>query len=602
MKKARPIKWNFSAITRAGNRYVIAYHNRWDPEKKQSRRASTVHVGALLPGGRVKVADGFLEKFPEYVGQTLYFHDRKLIERAQMESEYPELIEDEEFGAEGAGKPEPWRDPVVSFGLSWAGWQLLEQQGICRDLEAIFGEECANRLAQLAIYYLCGGTTLLQFEQWNASHYLPKGEPIDARRLSELLADVTDEAVENYFKQRYAKRQSRKKDVAPLLLALDSTSISTYSDTVAEAAYGYAKRDAHLRQINLTLVCDEENGEVVYAYHSNGSINDRAAFSDIIGRMKMAEFDLENTIFVTDRGYDSYHNIQCLIDCDARFIQGIVLNDKQVKDTIRSNMDFLTRPSLIHPELGIHCHTVLNAEQWLRRTSAPNGKPAVRTHLHLYRDAERAADEQRRFVVELDQIYRHKNGLELHRMRGDKTTRRIIPPEMIKTYLPYLKEERAEDGKVRWVKRDARISDRLDFMGCFAIKTSNNLMDPVKCLDLYRSRAVVEQAFRQFKSNVNGDRLYVTESSMRGRLFALMLAQGLRMMMMKRAKRTVKALPELKVRMKGDSLEWAMGTLRRIHAQWRSAKGFWFVEKMSKAQEETLLLLGLKLKERIYRN
>lgn len=51
-----------------------------------------------------------------------------------------------------------------------------------------------------------------------------------------------------------------------MMLAFDSTSISTYSNTIEIAEYGHAKQNPELKQVNLFLVCDERSGEAVYAY------------------------------------------------------------------------------------------------------------------------------------------------------------------------------------------------------------------------------------------------------------------------------------------------------------------------------------------------
>ena len=47
---------------------------------------------------------------------------------------------------------------------------------------------------------------------------------------------------------------------------MDNTSISTYSETIPVAKYGHAKRDPDLKQINYTFVCDQADGEIVFAH------------------------------------------------------------------------------------------------------------------------------------------------------------------------------------------------------------------------------------------------------------------------------------------------------------------------------------------------
>lgn len=54
-------------------------------------------------------------------------------------------------------------------------------------------------------------------------------------------------------------------------LSFDSTSISTYSSTIKDAAYGHTKQDPHLPQINYMAVCDHATGDIVYATTYEGT-------------------------------------------------------------------------------------------------------------------------------------------------------------------------------------------------------------------------------------------------------------------------------------------------------------------------------------------
>ena len=75
-----------------------------------------------------------------------------------------------------------------------------------------------------------------------------------------------------FFSRRHEAKLKGAKGQT-LSYALDNTSISTHSRTIADAAYGYAKRDPELKQINYTFVCDQADGEIVFAYTYEGSIN-----------------------------------------------------------------------------------------------------------------------------------------------------------------------------------------------------------------------------------------------------------------------------------------------------------------------------------------
>ena len=83
--------------------------------------------------------------------------------------------------------------------------------------------------------------------------------------------------------------------------------ISTNSETIEDAEYGDEKRDPHLKQINYTFVCDQEDGEIIFAHTYQGSISDVVALQEIIYLCVVTEFELENVTLVSDRGYSSFY-------------------------------------------------------------------------------------------------------------------------------------------------------------------------------------------------------------------------------------------------------------------------------------------------------
>ena len=84
--------------------------------------------------------------------------------------------------------------------------------------------------------------------------------------------------------------------------AFDSTSISTYS-AMDDAAFGHAKQDADLKQINLAIIFDQFSGDLVYAFTYDGSVNDKSTYAYAVDRMTQAGFPMQEIILITDRGY-----------------------------------------------------------------------------------------------------------------------------------------------------------------------------------------------------------------------------------------------------------------------------------------------------------
>ena len=303
---------------RKGHTYVEAYRNEWDPEKKRSRIAQRKYVGALdTETGRVRLGKKYLSENPQYEGKILYYEDKQLVERT------PEEVQEEL----NQRVPSPLND-IVSYGASAACWLVAQQSGMLEDLKETFGAEVGSDLLRLAIYQYLDGGSMDCFEQWASQHWLPKARTFSGQRISEMLSEITHQDITSYLKLRNqrcvehfnsVKTQAEKlKKTGPRFryLALDSTALSTYSVTISNAAYGYAKQNPELRQVNFTLGVDYLNGDVCYAYESEGSITDKSVYPHLMMDLHHNGYNLQDTVIVTDRGYQSIYNIQRLLDIE----------------------------------------------------------------------------------------------------------------------------------------------------------------------------------------------------------------------------------------------------------------------------------------------
>ena len=119
---------------------------------------------------------------------------------------------------------------------------------------------------------------LYRFEKWHLTHKHPYGESITSPRSSELFASITDDQVNKLFRLQGRRR------VEDEYWAYDSTSISSYSETLAQIQYGKNKEDDQLPQLNLLLVFGEESGLPFYYRKLAGNIPDSITVKQFTGR------------------------------------------------------------------------------------------------------------------------------------------------------------------------------------------------------------------------------------------------------------------------------------------------------------------------------
>lgn len=477
----------------------------------------------------------------------------------------------------------------------------LERNGIIDDLKEVFGKEDGRLLADLAVYVFDEGTSMQNQEDWAVRTALPGLVAMDGRRISELLAKVGQEKIDEYYKLRFerTKRQAaerRKKlkaknpgaYIPKLTVAFDSTSISTYSKTIDHAEYGHAKQNPELEQVNLALICDQETGDVVYAYEYAGSINDKASLAPILEHLKDEGFDLSDLMIVTDRGYKSAQNTQHMIDEQISFVQGLPLDEDSVKNAIRKHREKLHDGLYYQPSVDCWVCTPNDSEIWARNTEA--GRVEARVFLHLYFNESAHADETRTLGKRIESLCNLLN--EGKKADPDlwRKTRKFVKQAK------FLEEDFDKDGKLvrkevwRWIRDDKAFKDAIEFAGCFAIR-SNEIASGVQALQLYRDRQVIEQGFRQFKAGNGCDRLKATESAYVGKLFLYLLAQAIRMNMQMTARKNAESS---QTELPGNSLDKLLAKLRSVYAQRMGKSPTWRVMPMSKKQRDYFSLLGVR--------
>ena len=567
-----------SSKDKAGRIYIRAYRNQWDSVKKRSFVESKVQVGRLLDDGSIRLSKNFVDKFPQYAHQTVFWGDH-------------ELISEENFSEAFVQKPEStdisWSCDTVRIGVSYAAWQ--------------FGQQTARILFALSVYKLDGGGAMMTFEDWLPQVWLPEVQPLDGRRLSEMLSSITQPQLERYYKLRYDR--ACKHSDSPVTLSFDSTSISTYSNTINAAAWGHAKQNPELRQVNYMTVCDHATGDVVFACSCDGSINDQTILPEIYLRMKFAGLDLTNNILVTDRGFQSIYNTQTAINLNLKYIQFLSLKEGVVKVHLQRHKQALC-DSIAHkdPVLGISAIAV--PDEWKENTDRDvlkalelknEGAAKIRQiESETLKSIEKAAQKGEAAVKRVK-----SSAAELVRKQEEQNSKLIDPVQWKKIKRFLYENRRAKDDEPVWSIKFDELKEAVEFKGCQAIR-SNAESNPFVALKLYRQRQIIEQGFNQLKNEVGGSRFEATEAAYRGKLFVYTLAQALRMSMLSKAREVHAVHPDLK--MPEESMRKLITQLQCMQAYKHRTTNAFVLGTVAKRHRDLLALLGItKLPKTVFR-
>lgn len=450
---------------RSGITYFYESISYWDSEKQQSR-AKRKLIGKLDPEtGEMVPTDGRMKK------------------KKTAETPLPPL-------------PEIKR---TFFGATYALSQLAKATGLTDDLKAIFPADYSALLA-LAYYLVLAPTASMQkFSRWAELHHLPYDVSfLSSQRISELFQRVTEKEKQAFFKAQVARQSETS------YWFYDTTSISSYSQTLRQVQFGFNKEDDRLAQLNLALLFGSESRLPVLYRPLAGNIPDTKTLPWL-----MSLFDnlTDRPIqLVLDRGFYKADNVLLMCQEGITFIQGAKLSVKYVKEALSHLAPTMERHS--HYDAATNLYAQHLAIHHVFKASDSAHYPVT---LHAYFNSERAAEERIKFHQSLQQW---EYELQTNQLKDAHQSH-------YRTYFKVTKE----GGKVVSVAvKEEVVAAKLAYVGYFVL-LSNSRMNSWQVLSHYRDKDYVEKAFMNLKDRLNMRRLRVSsERALEGKIFVQYLA------------------------------------------------------------------------------
>lgn len=199
-----------------------------------------------------------------YVSERLILQQKRLF----LPVADPEKEEPTDYPVSKRGPKPICETKHLYYGATYMFDKLADELGLTADLKVCFPDSY-KKLLSIAYYLILeDNNPLYRFEKWNFTHKHPYGADISSPRSSEFFSSITDEQINKFF------RLQGKRRVDDEYWAYDSTSISSYSETLAQVQYGKNKEDDKLPQLNLLLVFGEESGLPFYYRKLAGNIPD----------------------------------------------------------------------------------------------------------------------------------------------------------------------------------------------------------------------------------------------------------------------------------------------------------------------------------------
>lgn len=462
---------------RSGITYVYESVSYWDKEKKQGRSKRTL-VGRLDPvSGEIVPTDGRGKR-----------RGQKVLEQPAKQGPVPAVKTDRLF-----------------FGATYLLDQIGKLSGVAEDLKTCFPNHYKQILSIAYYLILEDQTPLFRFKKWGKLHRHPYGKEISSQRSSELFQSVTEESKMKFFRLQGKRRVEKE------YWAYDSTSVSSYSESLRQVRYGKNKDGESLPQLNLALLFGEESGLPFYYRKLAGNVPDVKTIRELLRDLDILGYS--KIKLVMDRGYYSADNMDALFKAHLKFLCGSSTALSFAKQYIREIGGKKDHYTYYNSQLELYVFSKTIA--WDYEQERPYKGDVIqgerRMYLHLYYNPEKSADDGKAFNRRLDKL---KEEL----LSGRRN------PAHEKDCQKYFEiKETPKRGISLSVKQEAidAASERYGFF----VLVSNEVKDPVRAIQLYRMRDVVEKAFWNVKERLNLRRTLVSsESSLEGKFFVEFVA------------------------------------------------------------------------------
>ena len=336
--------------------------------------------------------------------------------------------------------------------------------GVIDDLKFCFPDIYDQILS--VVYYLImeDKNPLFRFEKWGTIHNHPYGKDISSQRSSELFASITADAQAEFFR-RQGKRRIEKE-----YWAYDTTTISSYSETLLQMQHGKKKSGTNLPQIKLLLVFGEESRLPFYYRKLAGNTPDSKTVKNFLVELNVLGF--KKVKMTMDRGFFSAANINGLYKEHIKFLIGAKISLKFVRQALDAVYDDIRSFEHYSPNHDVYGYTVTS--EWNYEQERPYKGDVIkeerRIYIHLYYNIEKAANDERKMDLLLATL---RDGLlnakveESHKEQDEK----------------YFTVKRTPKRGIRVTSKDDVIKEAKRYYGFFALIT-NEKMDALTALEL----------------------------------------------------------------------------------------------------------------------
>ena len=268
-------------------------------------------------------------------------------------------------------------DSVKVYGVFWFLRKIAEQIGLLDILQQAF-PALWQELFTIASYLIVSDKPVMYCEDWLAENEWLEVGGMSSQRISELFTQYDEKQRNQFYRLWSGHIQERE------YLALDITSVSSYSKQIADCEWGHNRDKEKLPQVNLCMLYGESSRLPVFQANYSGSLSDVTTLESTISEFRAIVGESEINV-VMDKGFYREKNVTFLIGQDVHFLVGMSFNNNKAKQMAEDERQTIGQIENVirasdSPIRGVH-----------RRIDWPDDK---KLHAHIYFNPEKAVKER----------------------------------------------------------------------------------------------------------------------------------------------------------------------------------------------------------------
>jgi transposase len=383
---------------------------------------------------------------------------------------------------------------IRDYGATYFLEAIAEQIGLKEALAAAL-DNLSGEILTLAEYLICSEDPFAYCAHWIEGTETAEGRFLSSRRVSDLLHEITAADRAGFFKRWSEYRQERE------YLALDITSISSWSELIEDVEWGYNRDGEKLAQINLCMLMGENSRLPVFQTVYSGSLKDVSTFKTTIREVSCYAKG-KRLVVVMDKGFYSAKNVNLVLESGEKygFLMAVPFTTTIAKDLVKREREGIDTPE---NTLAVNKGAVRLVSRQIVWQNKAKPESAKELTAHVYFNALKAAARK-------DELYAHVSALMKIAKEGPGKEK--LEEEIQK----YLAVRKTKTGVTYKINHEV-LEKELENSGWLVLIT-NRIKDGEKALEAYRAKDVVEKGFLKLKNAIDFIRVH-SQESMQNKIF-----------------------------------------------------------------------------------